>query len=308
MQHGFLSAGAGHQLYWETWGNPTGKPALFLHGGPGSGCGPATRALLDPAAFRVVQFDQRGCGRSTPHASAPGVDLSANTTDHLIADVERLRELLGVERWLVLGGSWGSTLGLAYAERFPQRVTELVLFSVTTSTPSEIDWITSGVGMFFPEAWARFRAGAGELRGESIVDAYHHLLMDPDPAVHERAARDWCDWEAAVVALQSGDKPPSRYDDPVFRLGFARLVTHYWRHGVWLEDGALLRGAGQLADIPGTMVHGRLDIGSPLGTAWALKESWPGSELVVIDDVGHGIGFAGMADAVRVATNRYAEL
>jgi proline iminopeptidase len=306
MDAGFLSVGDGHRIQWETWGNPSRKPALFLHGGPGSGCGDTARRLFDPRAYRVVQFDQRGCGKSVPHASEPAADLSANTTGHLIEDIERLREYLGIERWLVLGGSWGSTLGLAYAERHPQRVTELILFSVTMTTPREIDWITRGVGMFFPEAWERFRDGGGETAGVSLVDAYHRLLMDPNPVIHEKAARDWCDWEASIVAVHPGDKPHPRYQDASFRLGFARLVTHYWRHNAWLEDGVLLRVAKRLAGIPGILLHGRLDIGSPLMTAWELRENWEGSELIVVDDAGHGSGYAGIRDAIIAATKKFA--
>ena len=181
---GMLDVGDGHSLYWETSGSPSGRPALVLHGGPGSGSSPTARRYFDPDVYRIVLFDQRGCGRSTPHASAPGTDLSTNTTAHLIADIERLRRHLRVERWMLLGGSWGSTLALAYAERHSERVTAMVLNSVATTTAAEIDWITRGVGRFFPEAWARFRGGVPEReQNGSLVEAYHRLLMHPDPAV-----------------------------------------------------------------------------------------------------------------------------
>ncbi|NIX75518.1 prolyl aminopeptidase [Microvirga terricola] len=304
---GMLDVGDGHRIYWEICGNPEGKPALVLHGGPGSGCTPGARRSFDPDAYRIVLFDQRGSGRSTPHASEPGIDLSANTTAHLLADIERLREHLGIERWLVLGGSWGSTLALAYAERHPDRVTEMVLFSIALTSASEIDWITRGVGMFFPEAWARLRDGVREAeRDGCLVEGYHRLLMNPDPAVHEKAARDWCNWEMAIVAVHPNHKPHPRYEQAAFRLGFARLVTHYWRHRGWLVDGILVRNAGRLASIPGVLIHGRVDIGGPLITPWRLKEHWPGSELIVVGEAGHDARDPGMTESIVAATNRFA--
>src|SRR5580704_12054868 len=274
--HGMLDTGDGQQVYWETCGNPTGKSALVLHGGPGSGCSAGMRRLFDPKRYRVVLFDQRGAGRSTPHASEPRVNLSTNTTTHLIADIERLQQHLGINRWLVFGGSWGSTLALAYAERNPDRVSEMVLASVATTTAREIDWITRGVGVFFPEPWARFRDGVPEAdRAGSLVDAYHRLLMNPDPAVHEKAAREWCEWEMALVAVRSDHEPHPRYEQSAFRLGFARLVTHYWLHNAWLEEDVLLRDVNRLSGIPGVLIHGRLDLGSPVVTPWRLTQHWP---------------------------------
>jgi len=303
---GMLDVGDGHLVYWETCGNPAGKPALVLHGGPGSGCSVNARRYFDPDAYRIVLFDQRGSGRSTPHASLPGADLSTNTTHHLLGDIEALRQHLGIERWLVLGGSWGSTLALAYAERHPFRVSGMVLFSIATTTAWEIDWITRGVGAFFPEAWNRFRNGVPESEQEgSLVEAYHRLLMHPDPAIHAKAAKDWCDWEMAIVAVHPGHKPHPRYDDPSFRLGFARLVTHYWRHKAWLEDGDLLRGAQRLAGIPGVLIHGRLDIGGPLVTPWQLAQHWPGSKLVVVSEAGHDARDPGMTETIVAATDSF---
>ena len=199
---GMLNVGGGHRIYWEVCGNPDGKPALVLHGGPGSGCTVNARRYFDPRAYRIVLFDQRGSGRSTPHASAPDVDLSTNTTSHLLADIEHLRQHLDIRRWLVLGGSWGSTLALAYAEENPERVTELVLFSIATTTASEIDWITRGVGMFFPEAWERFRDNVPSAEREgNLAEAYHRLLMHPDPAIHEKAAQE-------NLLIEPGPVPP----------------------------------------------------------------------------------------------------
>jgi proline iminopeptidase len=304
--HSMLDVGDGHRVYWETCGNPSGKPALVLHGGPGSGCSPGWRRYFNPGRYRIILFDQRGSGRSTPHASEPDIDLSTNTTHHLLADIERLRRHLGIERWLLLGGSWGSTLALAYAERHPDRVTEIVLQGVATTTAEEVDWITRGVGMFVPDAWARLRDGVADAdRSGSLVDAYHRLLMHPDPGIHQRAARDWCDWEIAIVKLHADDPPSRRYEQAAFRLGFARLVTHYWRHRAWLEDGALLRDAHRLANIPGILIHGRLDLQAPLVTAWRLNEHWPGSELIIVDQAGHDASHADMSERIVEATDRF---
>jgi proline iminopeptidase len=305
--HGMLDVGDGNLVYWEVCGNPAGKPAVMFHGGPGSGCVPGWRRYFSPDAYRVVLFDQRGCGRSTPHASDPAVDLATNTTEHLIADIEQLRELLGIERWLVVGGSWGSTLGLAYAERLPDRVSEMVLFSIGTTSHNDVQWVTRGVGRYFPEQWVRFRDGvpATERDGD-LSAAYYRLLHDPDPPVREKAARDWCRWEDTHVAVRSDQRPDPRYEDPRFRMMFARLVTHYWHRTAVLEDGALLRDAGRLAEIPGVLVHGRLDLSSPLDVAWHLSQAWPGSQLIVIDDAGHGTGQPGMREAVIAAIDRFA--
>ena len=303
---GLLDVGDGHRIYWEVCGAPAGKPALALHGGPGSGCTVGTRRFFDPGAYRIVLFDQRNAGRSAPHASEPDVDLSANTTDHLLADIEFLRGHLDIDRWLVFGVSWGSTLALAYAQRHPDHVSELVLASVATTTRREIDWITRGVGMFLPEQWERFRRGApAAARDGDLAQAYHRLLMHPDPAVHEKAARDWCDWEAALVAIHPSHRPNPRYKHPVFRLSFARLVTHYWGHNAWLEDDALRLGMHRLAKTPGVLIHGRLDISGPLITPWQLAQQWPSSELVIVDEAGHDTGDPGMSENIVVATDRF---
>ncbi|HXM58560.1 MAG TPA: prolyl aminopeptidase [Candidatus Dormibacteraeota bacterium] len=303
---GLLDAGDGHRLYWEVCGSPEGKPAVWLHGGPGSGAGAGMRRYFDPAAYRVVLFDQRGCGRSTPSAGDADADLATNTTHHLIADLERLRRHLGIDRWLLFGGSWGSTLAIAYAERYPERVSEVVLISVTTTSRDEVAWLTRGVGRYFPEEWERFRAGVPEAdRDGDLAAAYSRLLQDPDPAVRERAARDWCRWEDTHVSVRRDRRPDPRYEDPRFRLTFARLVTHYWSHAAWLEDGALLRDAGRLADVPAVLVHGRLDVSSPLDVAWRMARAWAGSELVVIDEAGHGTGDPGVADVLVAALDRF---
>ncbi len=303
---GRLDAGDGNLVYWEVCGRPAGKPTVMLHGGPGSGCVPGSRRYFNPAAYRFVLFDQRGCGRSTPNAGDPAVDLATNTTEHLIADIERLRSHLGIERWMVVGGSWGSTLGLAYAERFPDRVSEMVLFSVGTTSHREVRWVTRDVGRYFPEQWARFRDGVPAAdRDGDLIAAYYRLLHDSDAAVREAAARDWCRWEDTHVAVRSDHRSDPRYDDSRFRMVFARLVTHYWHHAAFLEDGALLRDAGRLAGIPGVLIHGRLDLSSPLDVPWKLSQAWPGSQLIVIDDAGHGTGEPGIREAVLAAIDRF---
>lgn len=306
-ESGVLDVGDGQHIYWEECGNPDGKPAVVLHGGPGSGCGPRWRRYFDPRAYRVVLFDQRGCGRSTPYAGDPCVDLTPNTTRHLLADIEALRRARRIDRWLVLGGSWGSTLGLAYAERHPERVSEAVLFSVVTTRRHEVEWATRGVGRLFPEQWRRFRDGVPPAdRDGSLVDAYARLLDDPDPAVREQAARDWCEWEDSHVSVHPGDHHDPRYDDPRFRMCFARMVTHYWRHAAFLEDGVLQREVGRLAGIPAVLVTGRLDVSGPPDIAWELARDWPGCELVLVELAGHGTGYPGMAEAVVGALDRFA--
>jgi proline iminopeptidase len=305
---GLLDVGRGNLVYWETCGNPRGKPAVALHGGPGSGCTPWHRRLFDPAAYRLALFDQRNCGRSTPHAAEPGTDLRANTTAELVEDMERLRRHLGIERWLVLGGSWGSTLALAYAETHPERVTEMVLFGVTTGRRKEFDWLfRGGVAVLFPEQWDRLRSSlpASERDGDT-VEGYHRLLNDPDPAVRRRAAEAWCLWESATPAWPPTTGLAERFADPRFALGFARLVTHYVRADAWLEDGVLLRGAGALAGIPGILVNGRFDLQAPLANAWELRRAWPRAELVVVDDAGHAAGHTGVTRALVQATARFA--
>lgn len=304
--HGALNVGGGHRIYWECCGAAEGKPAVVLHGGPGSGATPTFRRFFHPSAYRVVLFDQRGSGRSTPHAGAATVDLSTNTTHHLIADIEKLRDHLGVERWLVFGGSWGSTLALAYAERFPERVSELVLFSIVTTTTREVQWITRDAGRFFPAEWSRFRAGVpAEARDGNLADAYSVLLHSASAEVRERAARDWCRWEDVHVRITPASRPNPRYEDPVFRLAFARLVTHYWRHQAWLVDGSLLEQADRLTGIPGVLVHGRLDLSGPPDIAWRLSEAWPDSELILIELGGHGLDRPETIEALVGATDRF---
>ena len=306
-EHGMLDVGDRNLVYWETCGNPDGKPALVVHGGPGSGCGTGSRRSFNPERYRVVLFDQRGCGRSTPHAGDPAADMSVNTTEHLLRDMERLREHLGIERWLLFGGSWGSTLILAYAERHPERVSAIVIPNVTTCRHSEIDWLYRGVGRFFPEQWERFRDGVPEAeRDGDLLAAYARLMESPDPVVRAKATADWLAWEDAVIS-QEPHGTPNAYSDrpPAAQLAFVRLCAHYYSNYAWLEDGVLLREAHRLAGIPGVLVHGRLDMGSPLVTAWELARAWPDAELRVIDDSGH-TGSDAMRNEVLDAIERFA--
>jgi proline iminopeptidase len=288
-EHGLLDVGEGNLVYWETCGNPDGKPALVVHGGPGSGCGTGSRRYFDPDRYRVVLFDQRGCGRSIPHASDPATDMSVNTTEHLLADMELLRERLGIERWLLYGGSWGSTLILAYAERHPEHVSEIVIPGVTMTRRSELDWLYRGVGRFFPEEWERFRAGVPEVeRDGDLLVAYARLMESPDADVRGKAAADWLAWEDAVIS-QEPQGTPKAYSSrpPAAQLALVRICAHYFSHAAWLDAGVLIRNATHLTGIPGVLIHGRLDMGSPLRTAWELAQAWPDARLAVIDDSGH---------------------
>ncbi|MEU8362088.1 prolyl aminopeptidase [Nonomuraea sp. NPDC048882] len=306
--HGMLDTGDGNLIYWEVCGNPDGKPALVVHGGPGSGCSTGVRRSFDPERYRIVLFDQRNCGRSRPHASDPATDLSRNTTQHLIADMELLREHLGIDKWLLFGGSWGSTLILAYAETYPERVSEIVIPAVTTTRRSEIDWLYRGVGRFFPEAWDRFRDGVPEAdRDGDLLAAYARLLSDPDDKVREKAAIDWITWEDAVISMESNGKPNAYSDRPADAImAMTRICSHYFSNGAWLEEGVLLREAGRLKGIPGVLIHGRLDMGGPPQTAWELAKAWPDAELIMVEDSGH-TGSDTMRNAIFAAIDRFAD-
>jgi proline iminopeptidase len=286
---GRLDVGDGHVIYFEQVGRHDGTPIVYLHGGPGSGCTPGARANFDERLHRAVLFDQRSAGRSTPHAAEDNVHWDSIDMQHHIRDIEQLRQHLGITRWMVFGLSWGSVLALTYAERHPGKVSAVVVAGVGTGTRADHDWLTIHAGRFFPAEWHEFRNHIPpSLRELRIVDAYNLLLMDPDPEVHNAAAAAWCRWEDAHVATVPGALPNPRYLDGWFRLGFARQVTHCWRNDAWLEPDEIVRNAGRLAGIPGRLIHGRLDVSSPLDAPWRINQAWPDSQLIVVDDEGHG--------------------
>jgi len=305
--NGRIDVGDGQMLSWEACGNPDGRPAVVLHGGPGSGRGTRSRRYFDPAAYRIIRFDQRGCGASTPSVADFETDLSTNTTWHLLGDLETLRVHLGIDRWLVFGASWGSTLALLYAEQFPLHVRALVLVGVTTTRQSEIDWLYRGLAPMLPAQWEAFRQGVpAAAREGDLVAAYRELLNSPDPAIRAAAARDWHAWDtASSSALPSGPSAPA---DPRMVLARARIVTHYFHYRAWLEDGVILANAGRLSGIPGVMIQGSLDLQAPLVTAWELSNVWTDGELVIVPNSGHSTEDTGMTDAIVAATDRFARL
>ncbi|MDG4665257.1 prolyl aminopeptidase [Mycobacterium sp. 236(2023)] len=305
---GLLDVGNGNRIFWETRGNPEGRPVLVVHGGPGSGRSRTAhttfeQGMFDQDAFRVVSFDQRGCGYSVPSAADPTTDMTHNTTAHLLADMERLREHLGVDTWLLFGGSWASTLILLYAQRHPENVSGIALVGVTMTTADEIDWLYRGLRRLLPAAWEQFRAGAPD--GDDVVEAYRLLMEDPDSGVREKAATDWCAWEDAVIGHEALGSP-GQYSAKTgaARYEFVRICTHYFAHCAWLDDGQILRDAHRLQGIPGVLIHGRLDLGSPLSTAWDLAKAWPDATLNVIDDSGH-TGSPAMRRAIAGAVDRF---
>ncbi|MEZ0110980.1 proline iminopeptidase [Catenulispora sp. EB89] len=304
---GFLDVGDGNRIYYEQLGNPEGKPAVSLHGGPGTGGSHRPTRFWDPQAYRVVRFDQRNCGYSTPHASNPAADMSVNTTEHALSDMERLREHLGIKKWLVNGGSWGATLALLYAQRHPDRVSEMVIPAVTMTRPEELDWLYRGVRRIFPEAWERFRRGVPEAeRDGNLLAAYSRLMEHPDRSVREQAAADWLAWEDAVISLEPNGAPHSAdgtIDDTL--LAFVRICAHYYSHGAWLAPDQVLRDVGKLAGIPAVLIHGRQDLGCPVQTAWELSQAWPDARLVVVEDAGH-TGSTAMSRAVIEAIDGFA--
>ncbi len=303
---GRLAVGDGHELYWEECGNPAGKPAVFVHGGPGGGITPNYRRYFNPDKYRVVLFDQRGCGRSTPHASEPDADLSTNTTWHLVDDLEKLRADRGIDSWLVFGGSWGSALALAYAETHPERVTELVLRGIFTLRRSELDWYyNGGAANLAPVWWRSFEAPLGaDFEGDRIA-AYHDLLFDPDPAVHLPAGVAWTTWEAATSTLQFSQALVDEFSDPSFALAFARIENHYFVNGGWFTEGQLIAGADRIRHIPGVIVQGAYDLPCPVVTADDLHRAWPEADYRVVL-AGHSASEPAIAAELVAATDRFA--
>ena len=299
---GQLEVGDGHSLYWELCGNPAGKPVVFLHGGPGAGASPGHRRQFDPARYNILLFDQRGCGRSTPHAS-----LEANTTWDLVEDIERLRGLVGVDQWMVFGGSWGSTLSLAYAQTHPERVTELVLRGIFLFDQYEIDWLyKDGANSIYPDKWGEFVEPIPEDERGDLVQAYLRRLTGSDADERLRAAKAWSKWEGETVTLLPHPEVIEEFTEPEKAIAVARIENHYMHNRGWLEEGQLLRGAAKLRNIPGVIIQGRHDSCTPPKAAWALKQAWPEVELNIVPDGGHLYNEPGVLDGLIRATDKFA--
>jgi proline iminopeptidase len=301
-RHGMMPTGDGHTVYWELCGNPDGIPVVVLHGGPGGGCSPAQRRLFDPRRYRILLFDQRGCGRSQPHAG-----LDDNTTWHLVADIERLRVLTGVERWLVFGGSWGSTLALAYAQTHPERATGLILRGIFGMRRAELLWYyQEGASWLFPDKWERFVAPIPQEERHDLIAAYRRRLVGDDPVTRLQAARAWSLWEGETLTLLPDPTLTAQHGGDDFALAFARIENHYFTHAAWLEDGQLLRDARRIAHLPGVIVQGRYDVATPARTAWELHRAWPEATFRLIEDAGHAMTEPGILSALLDATDRFA--
>jgi proline iminopeptidase len=300
---GMLPVSPLHQVYFEQCGNPRGKPVLFVHGGPGAGCNAKSRRFFDPARYRIVLFDQRGCGRSRPHA-----ELADNTTWHLVADMEQLREQLRIERWQVFGGSWGSTLALAYAQAHPQRVTELVLRGIFMLRRWELEWFyQKGCDAIFPDAWEAYLAAIPEVERADLMSAYYRRLTSADPAVRIAAAKAWSIWEGSTSFLRPSPDYIASTGSDEFALAFARIECHYFVHGGFFQtDAQLLRDAPRLKTIPAVIVQGRYDVVCPLRSAWDLHRAWPEADLRIVGDAGHSALEPGITHELIEATDRFA--
>jgi proline iminopeptidase len=299
-RHGMLPLDGRHRMYWEESGNLRGMPILFLHGGPGAGASPAHRRFFDPAHYRVVIFDQRGAGRSTPLG-----EIAHNTTPHLVADIERLRVHLGIERWIVFGGSWGSTLAIAYGEAHPERCAGFILRGIFLCRRSEIDWFLYGLRTLFPEAWRAFAGAVPEREHNDLLGAYYRRLTDPDPAVHMAAARAWSVYEGTCSTLLPSAETVSYFAGDVVSLGLARIEAHYFSHDIFLPEHSLLAGAGRLRAIPAVIVQGRYDAVCPIVTADDLHCAWPEAEYIIVPDAGHSAWEPGICAELVRATERY---
>ena len=300
---GWLRVSPLHEIYWEESGNPKGKPALFVHGGPGAGADPRSRRFFDPKRYRIVVFDQRGCGRSRPHAS-----LEDNTTWHLVADIERLRKFLGIEQWLVFGGSWGSTLALAYSQAHPRRVSELVLRGIFMLRRWEIDWFyQDGAGALFPDRWEDYLAAIPSRERGDLVAAYYRRLTSPNRATRVRAARAWSIWEAATSHLLMNDANIDKWGEEDFAVAVARIECHYFvNKGFLRREDQLLRGVARIRHIPCVIVQGRYDVVCPIRTAWDLHRRWPEADFRIVPDAGHSALEPGNTHELVGATDRYA--
>lgn len=302
FESGTLDVGDGHTIYWERVGTKGAKPAVFLHGGPGGTISPRHRRLFDPKLYDVILFDQRGCGKSTPNAS-----IDANTTWHLVADIERLRKMAGFDKWLVFGGSWGSTLALAYAETHPERVSELVVRGIYTLTRAELDWYYQfGVSQMFPDKWERFLAPIPEAERGEMMAAYRKRLVGQDRKAQVEAAIAWSEWEGQTITLLPEPETSDVFGEADYAVAFARIENHYFVHAGWLEEGQLLRDAGKLKDIPGVIIHGRYDMPCPAHYAWQLHKAWPNAEFFLIEGAGHAYSEPGILDRLIYATDKFA--
>lgn len=300
---GYFPTGDGHEIYYERCGTRGAKPAVFLHGGPGAGISPAHRRLFDPQSYDLLLFDQRGCGRSLPHAS-----LDDNTTWHLVADIEKLRVRFGIEHWLVFGGSWGSTLALAYALRHPDRVNAMILRGIFLGDRASLDWFyRRGASEIFPEQWARFSGAVATEEQDDLVAAYYRRLRGPVENVALDVAQAWSQWEAATVSLLPDLERERAAAEPDAAMAVARIETHFFANQCWLEPEQLLRDAQIFAHVPGVIVHGRYDICCTAGSAWRLHAHWPRSVLEIVEGAGHVFSEAGITDRLVRATDMFAK-
>ena len=301
---GYLAVTEVHSLYWEESGNPNGKPVLFLHGGPGSGTGPAHRCFFHPSLYRIILFDQRGCGKSTPHAH-----LEENTTWDLVQDIEKLREHLSVDRWVVFGGSWGSTLSLAYAETHPSRVLALILRGIFLGRKKDLDWFfkETGGAMVFPDEWDKFIAPISKAERKDLIKAYFQRLTSSDREVRERFAKIWSGWEAAALRLRFDPTLFNSFTDATRADAIARIECHYFMNGCFFEaDNWLIKKIAAIKEIPGAIIHGRYDMVCPMDNAWTLHKAWPKAFFEIIPDAGHASNEVGIADALVRATDFFA--
>jgi proline iminopeptidase len=302
VRSGHLAVGDGHEIYWEECGSPKGKPVVFLHGGPGAGCDARARRFFDPARYRIVLFDQRGCGRSRPHAS-----LEHNTTWDLVADIERLREFLGVARWQAFGGSWGSTLALAYAETHPERVSELVLRGIFMLRKSELDWFyQEGASNLYPDRWEDYVAAIPKAERGDLMRAFHRRLTGADRAEAQAAARAWAQWEGATSYLLTDDDNVRKWGEDAFALAVARIECHYFVNGGFMRrESQLLDDIDRVRRLPAVIVQGRHDVVCPMVSAWDLHRAWPEAQLQIVGDAGHSAFEPGITDALVRATDRF---
>lgn len=301
---GWLKVSPTHDIYFEECGSPGGKAAVMIHGGPGGGCNPAMRRYHDPERYRIILFDQRGCGRSTPHAC-----LDENRTWDLVADMERLREHLGIASWQLCGGSWGSTLALAYAEAHPDRVLELVLRGIFLLRKAELDWFyQEGCSWMFPDAYEDYVAPIPSSERHAMIEAYHRRLTSGDRETQLTAARAWSIWEGTTLSLLHDPERVQRFGDDTYALAFARIECHYFiNRGFFRSDNQLLEDAKAIAHLPGTIIHGRYDVVTPLKNAWDLAKAWPKAELRIVPDSGHAMTEPGIVHEIVTATNKYAD-